>query len=169
MIKTQIIILAAGQGKRLLPLTKVLPKTMLKVGGTPIINHILNSINLNLVNEFLIVVGHNKEVVVNHLKKDFKGIPIKYIDNSKHIETNSTYSLWLTRKFLKDWPTVMSGLVTAHSSSLSLLSQRSKVTLAASVASALVLNLGRLGTAPKGRRFSTHRSRALLYLLVISR
>lgn len=102
MTKTQIIILAAGQGKRLLPLTKVLPKTMLKVGGTPIIDHILNSINLNSVNEFLIVVGHNKEVVLNHLKKDFKGIPIKYINNPKHAETNSTYSLWLTKKLLKE-------------------------------------------------------------------
>ena len=55
MNKTQIVILAAGQGKRLLPLTKVLPKTMLKVGGTPIIDHILNSINLNLINEIIIV------------------------------------------------------------------------------------------------------------------
>lgn len=102
MTKTQIIILAAGQGKRLLPLTKVLPKTMLKVGNTPIIDHILNSINLNLINEILIVVGHNKEVVMNHLKNDFKGMPIKYVDNPKHAETNSLYSLWLARKFFKE-------------------------------------------------------------------
>lgn len=102
MIKTQIIILAAGQGKRLLPLTKILPKTMLKVGGVPIIDHILNSINLNLINEILIAVGHNKNVVMNYLKNNFKGIPIKYIDNPKHAETNSLYSLWLARKFLKE-------------------------------------------------------------------
>ena len=102
MIKTQIIILAAGQGKRLLPLTKVLPKTMLKVGGIPIINHILSSINLNLINEILVAVGHNKEVVMNYLKNDFKGIAIKYVDNSKHAETNSLYSLWLARNFLKE-------------------------------------------------------------------
>ena len=48
MTKTQIVILAAGQGKRLLPLTKSLPKTMLKVGDIPIINHIINSLNLKL-------------------------------------------------------------------------------------------------------------------------
>jgi len=102
VIKTQIIILAAGQGKRLLPLTKILPKTMLKVGGVPIIDHILNSINLNLINEILIAVGHNKNVVMNYLKNNFKGIPIKYIDNPKHAETNSLYSLWLARKFLKE-------------------------------------------------------------------
>ena len=101
MSKTQIVILAAGQGKRLLPLTKVLPKTMLKVGGTPIIDHILNSINLNLINEIIIVVGHNKNAVMKHLKNNFKGIPIKYVDNSKHAETNSTYSLWLARNLLK--------------------------------------------------------------------
>jgi len=100
--QTQIIILAAGQGKRLLPLTKALPKTMLKVGGIPIINHILNSINLNLINEILIAVGHKKKIVMNYLKNDFKGIPIKYVDNPQHTETNSLYSLWLARNFLKE-------------------------------------------------------------------
>ena len=102
MKQTQIIILAAGQGKRLLPLTKALPKTMLKVGGIPIINHILNSINLNLINEILIAVGHKKKIVMNYLKNDFKGIPIKYVDNPQHTETNSLYSLWLARNFLKE-------------------------------------------------------------------
>ena len=102
MTQTQIIILAAGQGKRLLPLTKALPKTMLKVGGIPIINHILNSINLNLINEILIAVGYNKKIVMNYLKNDFKGIPIKYVDNPQHAETNSLYSLWLARNFLKE-------------------------------------------------------------------
>ena len=102
MTKTQIVILAAGQGKRLLPLTKALPKTMLKVGDIPIIGHILSSINLNLINEILIAVGHNKEVVMNYLKNDFKGIAIKYVDNPKHAETNSLYSLWLARNFLKE-------------------------------------------------------------------
>ena len=102
MTKTQIVILAAGQGKRLLPLTKSLPKTMIKVGDLPIINHITNSLNLKLVNEILIIVGHNKEVVMNYLKDDYKGIPIKYLDNPKHSETNSLYSLWLAKKILKE-------------------------------------------------------------------
>ena len=50
MTKTQIVILAAGQGRRLLPLTKSLPKTMLKVQEVPIIDHILDSIDINLIN-----------------------------------------------------------------------------------------------------------------------
>ena len=102
MNKTQIIILAAGQGKRLLPLTKNLPKTMLKVGGIPIIHHIFNSINLKSINEILIVVGHSKDVIMNYLKNDYKGIPIKYLFNPKYNETNSLYSLWLAKKILKE-------------------------------------------------------------------
>ena len=86
MIKTQIIILAAGQGKRLLPLTKVLPKTMLKVDDIPIIDHILNSINLNLINEILIAVGHNKNIVMNHLKNG----DIKFNQTTKLFEYNPT-------------------------------------------------------------------------------
>jgi choline kinase len=100
--KTQIVILAAGQGRRLLPLTKNLPKTMLKVQEVPIIDHILEAIDMNLINEILITVGHSKSVVMNHLKNEYKGIPIKYVDNPKHSETNSLYSLWLAKKFLKE-------------------------------------------------------------------
>ena len=102
MTKTQIVILAAGQGRRLLPLTKNLPKTMLKVQEVPIIDHILEAIDMNLINEILITVGHGKSVVMNHLKNEYKGIPIKYVDNPKHSETNSLYSLWLAKKFLKE-------------------------------------------------------------------
>ncbi len=102
MTKTQIVILAAGQGRRLLPLTKSLPKTMLKVQEVPIIDHILDSIDINLINEILITVGHSKSVVMNYLKNEYKGIPIKYVDNPKHGETNSLYSLWLAKKFLKE-------------------------------------------------------------------
>lgn len=114
MTKTQIVILAAGQGKRLLPLTKELPKTILKVGELSIIDHIFNSLNLNLVNEILIAVGHNKKVVMNHLKNDFKGIPIKYIDNPKHAETNSLYSLWLAKKILKKKITIINADTLFH-------------------------------------------------------
>ena len=71
MTKTQIVILAAGQGRRLLPLTKNLPKTMLKVQEVPIIDHILEAIDMNLINEILITVGHGKSVVMNHLKNEY--------------------------------------------------------------------------------------------------
>ena len=102
MTKTQIVILAAGQGRRLLPLTKNLPKTMLKVQGVSIIDHILEAIDMNVINEILITVGHSKSVVMNYLKNEYKGIPVKYVDNPKHSETNSLYSLWLAKKFLKE-------------------------------------------------------------------
>jgi choline kinase len=100
--KTQIVILAAGQGRRLLPLTKNLPKTMLKVQGVSIIDHILEAIDMNVINEILITVGHSKSVVMNYLKNEYKGIPVKYVDNPKHSETNSLYSLWLAKNFLKE-------------------------------------------------------------------
>ena len=109
MTKAQIIILAAGQGKRLLPLTKMLPKTMLKVGGTPIIDHILNSINLNSVNEFLIVVGHNKEEV----KKYVRGLNLKldcnFIDNDVYQTTGNTLSMVMGLRYCQGDVLILDG------------------------------------------------------------
>ena len=102
MKKFQIIILAAGQGKRLLPLTKNLPKTMLKVNEKPIIDYIFSSFDFNQVEEIIVVTGHCAELVEKHLGNNFKNIPIKFIRNEIHKTTNSIYSLWLTKKYIKN-------------------------------------------------------------------
>ena len=60
-MKSQLVILAAGTGSRLRPLTNDLPKTMVKINGRSMIDYILNSINIEYFSEIIIAVGHKKE------------------------------------------------------------------------------------------------------------
>ncbi len=100
--KFQVIILAAGQGTRLLPLTKNMPKTMIKVNDKPIIDYILSSFDQDKIEEIIIATGHYANLVENHLGRSYLNIPIKYVRNDLHKETNSIYSLWLLKNFIKN-------------------------------------------------------------------
>ena len=53
-MKSQLVILAAGTGSRLSPLTNDLPKTMVKINGRSMIDYILNSINIEDFSEIIV-------------------------------------------------------------------------------------------------------------------
>ena len=65
-----IVIMCAGKGSRLMPLTKDKPKCMVEVKDKPILRHILDNIeesNIE-VDNLILVVGYKKEVIHNYLK-----------------------------------------------------------------------------------------------------
>jgi N-acetyl-alpha-D-muramate 1-phosphate uridylyltransferase len=66
---SQALILAAGEGKRMLPLTKKIPKPLAKVDGTALIDHIINKLS-HLPNLQKIVVNSHylAPILENHLK-----------------------------------------------------------------------------------------------------
>ena len=57
----QAIILAAGEGSRMRPLTRNRPKVMLPVAGKPLLEHIINRARTAGVGRFVIVVGYHAE------------------------------------------------------------------------------------------------------------
>jgi NDP-sugar pyrophosphorylase family protein len=61
----KVVILAAGKGERMYPLTESLPKCMLCYKGKPIIDHILERLDGY---EVYVVVGHKREVVEGYLE-----------------------------------------------------------------------------------------------------
>jgi len=61
------VVLAAGEGVRLLPITETRSKHMIPIGGRPIVEHIVRSLTTNGVRELLVVVGHKREVLQNFL------------------------------------------------------------------------------------------------------
>ncbi len=61
------IILAAGKGTRLRPLTLAIPKEMIRVGTKPAIEHAINVLKAGGVEDILVVVGRNKEAILNYL------------------------------------------------------------------------------------------------------
>ena len=54
------IILAAGTGTRLMPLTKDIPKPLLELGNISLMERMIINCISNDVNEFIIVLGHKK-------------------------------------------------------------------------------------------------------------
>lgn len=76
----QVVILAAGQGQRLRPLTYDRPKSMLSVAGRPLIHHLLESLAALDLKDILIVVGHGHERLQSYVGDgQALGLRIRYI------------------------------------------------------------------------------------------
>jgi len=61
------VVLAAGEGVRLLPITETRSKHMIPIAGRPAIEHIVRSLTTNGVRELLVVVGHKRETLQDFL------------------------------------------------------------------------------------------------------
>jgi choline kinase len=94
------VILTAGQGTRLRPMTADFPKCLIPVNGKPIIQYQLECIEKNGIGECIIVVGFKGEMVERHLGSQFGNTKLIYIKNDWFKETNNIYSLWLARHHL---------------------------------------------------------------------
>ena len=75
------VVLAAGHGKRLLPLTSFRPKHMLPVAGKPILHHSLEYMRDVLkITEIIMVVGYERESIMNYFKNGEElGLKITYV------------------------------------------------------------------------------------------
>lgn len=73
------VILAAGEGKRLRPLTDEIPKPMVRVGGKPILEHTLNTLP-DIVTEVILVIGYRKEAIQEYFGDSFSGRKLIYVE-----------------------------------------------------------------------------------------
>jgi bifunctional UDP-N-acetylglucosamine pyrophosphorylase/glucosamine-1-phosphate N-acetyltransferase len=60
------VILVAGKGTRLLPLTEKTHKSLLMIGDKPLLEHAINALSENKVKEIFLVVNHRKEDIMNY-------------------------------------------------------------------------------------------------------
>lgn len=66
MIK-KAIVLAAGKGTRLRPLTLAMPKELIRVGVKPVIEHVIEVLKAGGIKEILVIVGRKKEALMDYL------------------------------------------------------------------------------------------------------
>lgn len=64
------------------PLTDNIHKSMLKVWGRPILEHILSDLPSE-IDEVILVVGHLKETIINHLGNEFSDLKIRYVEQEQ--------------------------------------------------------------------------------------
>ena len=74
----QAVVLAAGQGTRLRPLTEDKPKGMVEVAGKPILTHCFEQLLKLGADELLVVVGYRQEAIIEHYGDEYEGVPITY-------------------------------------------------------------------------------------------
>lgn len=108
MTQRKAIILAAGHGSRLRPLTNDCPKCLLDVGGRAIIDHQLDALRPFGVQDVVVVVGFRGEQIRQHLRAT-----ARYIENPRYESTNSLYSLWLARDELRSGALILNSDVLA--------------------------------------------------------
>lgn len=100
MTVKKAIILAAGVGSRLRPLTDRRPKPLVEVNGTPILYNALRNLEAVRVEEVTLVVGYRKHAIQYACGHRFGALAINYVASSAFDRTGSAYSLWLARDTL---------------------------------------------------------------------
>jgi choline kinase len=89
------VILAAGYGRRMRPLTDDTHKTLLTVAGKTIIGRIIEGLIENGVHETAVVTGYRADELTGYLKGAFPGYHFHFIHNARYRETNNIHSLAL--------------------------------------------------------------------------
>ena len=94
------VLLAAGTGTRLRPLTAEVPKCLVEVAGESIVERALRVLRSQGVGEVVIVVGHCGEKLRERLGSRFADIELRYVEAPDYATTNNIRSLWDARSAL---------------------------------------------------------------------
>lgn len=93
------VILAAGLGSRLRPVTDDVPKCMVAVNGIRIVDKQVDNLAKAGIKEIYVVSGYRHEVLEEHLKRRFPFV--RTVANPRYDRTNNMYSLYLASEFVR--------------------------------------------------------------------
>ena len=99
---TTALLLAAGIGHRLQPLSNSMPKCLTKVNEKEILAHLIHSLHLYNFRRLIVVVGYLEQNIRQFLDDNAGNLTIEYIVSPKYRTTNNIYSLWLALNKLQD-------------------------------------------------------------------
>ncbi|PHS06011.1 MAG: nucleotidyl transferase [Blastopirellula sp.] len=103
---TTALLLAAGTGSRLEPLTTTAPKCLTEVNGVPILERQIHSLRECGFKRLVVVVGHLENCIRQYLNEHAGDLEVEYVVSPKYKTTNNIYSLWLARYRIRE-PFVM--------------------------------------------------------------
>lgn len=97
----QGVILAAGRGVRLRPLTDTKPKCLLEVAEKPLLAYQVEAFALAGIEDIIVVSGYLHEQLVQFARSiALERGEITIVRNTRFLDTNNMYSLWLTKSLL---------------------------------------------------------------------
>lgn len=94
----QCVILAAGKGTRLRPLTDSVPKPLVEVAGKPLLDHIVEALPSS-VDELIIVTGYLEDQIRAHCGSEYFGRKVIYVH--QQVQDGTAMALWLCQDLLK--------------------------------------------------------------------
>jgi L-glutamine-phosphate cytidylyltransferase len=99
---TTALLLAAGTGSRLLPMTKSAPKCLTMVNGKSILKRQVSILDQQGFKRLVVVTGHLEDRIRNYLGNKVGGMNIEYVFSPPYKTTNNIYSLWMARDVIQE-------------------------------------------------------------------
>ncbi len=97
------ILISAGKGERLYPLTKNTPKSLLEIGnGLTLLETQLHSLLENNIKDIVIIVGYKADQIEAKLKDYQKKLNITTVYNPFYDISNNLLSVWMARYYMQD-------------------------------------------------------------------
>jgi len=96
------VILAAGLGSRIRPLTNNCPKCLLCIDGTSILERMLSHIQFCGINEVVFILGYYQEQIKEVVESKFPKLKAHFVINANYTKTNTGFSLMLAKDFIKN-------------------------------------------------------------------
>ena len=89
----QCLILAAGNGTRLRPVSAGLPKPLVEFRGKPILEHVILRARQAGIESFVIVVGYRSDLIRNWLDRRQLGVSVTWVENPDYHKSNGISAL----------------------------------------------------------------------------
>lgn len=88
-----VVVMAGGKGTRLYPYTKILPKPLVPIGDTPIVERIINYYTDFGIKSFYMTVNYKKAMIRSYFDEVEKDYLIKYVEEDKPLGTGGSIKL----------------------------------------------------------------------------
>lgn len=96
------LLLAAGMGSRLAPLTDDTAKCLVGLSGIPILERLVRTLSSYGFTRLVVVVGHESDSIQDYLGDASGDMKIDYVKSTRYRTTNNIYSLWLAREVIDE-------------------------------------------------------------------
>lgn len=93
ILQIPVVMMAGGQGTRLYPYTKILPKPLIPIGDIPIAEHIINQFRKFGCKQYYLIVNHKKNMIKAYFNEINRDYNISYVDEDRPLGTGGGLSL----------------------------------------------------------------------------
>jgi choline kinase len=100
--EVKALILNSGKGERLRPLTKYIPKALIRIGGEPLLGHQIDNLVGCGIRNIIITTGPFENKIKKYVESEYPDISVAYVKNQRYRTTNYIYSMWLTKELIDD-------------------------------------------------------------------